>query len=236
MTRLTTTRGSLGLVAAMVALTGCGTPAPGSESQAADPSEPPFASATQPAPPGPVAPEGPAAADSTEPPAIVGLPTGFQALAAELLDDAEGPAGTVNVERLMDVLPEVDGWTRSRHRGERLAAPVGHGVAAARYERDAWQVEIEVVDTASRQALLAPYAMFLIPGFEERSEDGLRRAFTLRDSPAFEHWNPAASRGEVVLVINKRFLVKGTGRRVPNIGLVRQMMERMNLSTLERIR
>jgi hypothetical protein len=169
-------------------------------------------------------------------PGLTGLPTGLREMAAELQADDAPAVSAVSVERLMAVLPELPGWTRSRHRGERRQTPASHSMASARYERDAARIDIEVVDTTLDQRLLAPYTMFVNPGFEERTGSDVRRAITLRDSPGFEAWSAATRRAEVVVVIHSRFLVKGTSRTISHLESIRQFIARMRLDTLERLR
>lgn len=167
---------------------------------------------------------------------MTGLPGGFQELAATLQSDAAPVASPISAERLMNVLPELPGWTRSRHRGERLQTPAAHTMASARYERDAARIDMEVVDTALDQTLLSPYTMFTTPGFEERTGADVRRAITLRESPGFEAWRAGTRRAEVVMVIHARFVVKGTSHTVSDLESLRQFVARMRLDTLERLK
>ena len=72
----------------------------------------------------------------------------------------------VPFEQLMAVLVEIDGWSRTDHRGHEVSQPVRQSAAEARYAREDVRVHVTVVDTARSPILLAPYAMFLASGFE----------------------------------------------------------------------
>ena len=118
--------------------------------------------------------------------AFVGLVVGstVTTLAGQALRSA--PATGVRVvdfEQLKTFLPVVAGWTQSNTRGEQLTLPAVCSRTETRYRKDDGHVELEIVDTATSQLLLAPLATFVAPGFSERTEDGFRRAVRLGGQP-----------------------------------------------------
>jgi hypothetical protein len=161
---------------------------------------------------------------------------GLQQISDGLSRLDQAAADPVDFETLMTILPEIDGWERSHHRGEERNAPVEYSTAQARYQRGDQHVNVELVDTALSQLLIAPYAMFLAAGFEERTSEGYRRAVTVQGSPAFEDWRDTSGRGEVIVVVNGRFVLKATGTNVPDIAPVRQLLGRLDVAALSELR
>ena len=156
---------------------------------------------------------------------------GLQQMAQGFQQMAQGSATPVAFEELKAVLPEPSGWTRSDVRGEQTNMPA-HSRAEARYRKDDSSIELVVTDTALSQLLLAPMSMFLAGGFEERSDDGFKRATKVGGHPAFEEWNVRSKRGEVTALVANRFIVKATGRDVADLAPVRDLVSSVNLSKL----
>lgn len=149
---------------------------------------------------------------------------------------AQGSAKPVDFEHLKAALPQVSGWTMSDSRGEQVNMPVAISRAEAKYSRDQSHVELEIVDTALSQLLLAPMSMFLASGYSERSDDGFKRAAKIGGQPGMEDWNSRTRRGEVTAVVANRFIVKATGHGVENIDAVRGMVEAVDLGKLSTLK
>jgi X-X-X-Leu-X-X-Gly heptad repeat protein len=158
---------------------------------------------------------------------------GMQQMAQGFQQMAQGAAKPVDFEQLKALLPEVGGWSRSGVRGEQRS---GMGFASSRaeahYAKDDASIELEITDTALSQLLLAPMSMFLATGYEERSDDGYKRATKIGTYPGFEEWNTGSKHGEVTAVIANRFIVKATGRDVADLAPVRQVVDAVSLSKL----
>src|SRR5262245_31332821 len=104
------------------------------------------------------------------------MAAGLQQMAQGFQQMAQGSAKPVDFEQLKGALPEVSGWARTNPRGEQTNMPVAISRAEARYTKDNSRVELEIVDTALSQLLLAPVSMFLGSGYSERSDDGFKRS------------------------------------------------------------
>ena len=157
---------------------------------------------------------------------------GLQQMAEGFQQMAQGAAKPVDFEQLKSALPEINGWTMSDARGEQVNMPVAISRAEARYSKDQSRVELEIVDTALSQLLLAPMSMFLASGYSERSDDGFKRAAKIAGQPGMEDWNSRTRRGEVTAVVANRFIVKATGHQVDNIEAVRGAVEAVDLAKL----
>ncbi len=157
---------------------------------------------------------------------------GLQQMAQGFQQMAQGAAKPVDYEQLKASLPEISGWTMSDARGEQVNMPVAISRAEAKYTKDQSRVELEIVDTALSQLLLAPMSMFLASGYSERSDDGFKRAAKIAGQPGMEDWNTRSRRGEVTAVVANRFIVKATGHQVENIDTVRSAVEAVDISKL----
>lgn len=178
---------------------------------------------------------GAAATGGTTPSAqqgIADMAKGMQQVAQGLQQLQQKAAKPVDFEQLMTVLNDVDGWTRSEPRGEQMNMPVSFSSAEARYRKDQSQVYVKVQDSALSQLLMAPYAMFLKSGFEERSSDGFKRSAEFNGNPGFEEWDSRSNSGEVTVIVAERFIITGRGTSVDNLDVVKGVVRALGLSKL----
>lgn len=121
-----------------------------------------------------------------------------------------------NVERvaldaLMPLLPRPAGWTRREPVGERITEPIPTTSAKAVYERDGVRAQVQIVDSALND-LLVPLMDLVAKGrYEKRRGTGYERATTINGQPAIEKWDSAANRGELTVLVHRRFLVTVDG-------------------------
>ncbi len=155
-------------------------------------------------------------ASSTAPQATPG------AAAPGLSQVAQSQAKPVDFELLKGLLPEMNGWTRTRPRGEQMNTPFAISNAKAHYTMGDSTMDIEITDSALNQMIFAPFAMFMASGYEERSDNGYKKAGTIAGSPGFESWEKDAKRGEVTVIVANRFVVQAKGRRVPSVDPVKK--------------
>ncbi len=145
---------------------------------------------------------------------------------------AQAPRKTVNAvgfEALLPFLPEVEGWTRSSPRGEQVTAGVPMSRASARYEQGEALVDVEVLDSAFHELVLAPISSYLTAGFAERMTHGYRKAASINGQPGFEEWNSNTRRAQVTVVVSDRFIVNAMGRNVDSADLIREIVQRIPL-------
>jgi hypothetical protein len=138
----------------------------------------------------------------------------------------------VAFEQLLALLPEMSGWTRSAPRGEQVRMDFVVSRAEAQYESGESLVRLEVTDSALSPLVLAPISMMLVPNYGERSSSGYRKAVSVNASPGFETWRNADRDAEVAVLIAGRFLVSGRGHNVDNPGVVRGIVEAVDLRKL----
>ena len=157
---------------------------------------------------------------------------GLQQMARGLQQMAQGSATAVPFEALVALIPEIPGWTRSEPRGENVSRPIAYSRAEVRYTMGEGRLHLEITDTARSEILIAPVAMFMGPGYAERSTDGFKSATTVGGYPAAEDWNRRSRRGEVTVLVANRFLVKASGDDVAGVEVVRQAVERVDFGKL----
>ena len=141
-------------------------------------------------------------------------------------------ADAVGFEQLVALLPEVDGWTRSTPRGEQVSTGVPMSRASARYEQAEAIVDVEVLDSAFHELVLAPIASYLTAGFSERMTHGYRKSAPVSGQPGFEEWNSDRRRAQVTVVVSDRFIVSATGRNVENTDSTRAIVQKIPMTGL----
>lgn len=101
--------------------------------------------------------------------------------------------------------------------------------ASARYEQGEALVDVEVLDSAFHELVLAPISSYLAAGFAERMTHGYRKAASVNGQPGFEEWNSNTRRAQITVVVADRFIVTATGRNVDSADLVRELVHRIPL-------
>jgi hypothetical protein len=173
-------------------------------------------------------PADPPAAAATPPPAAPAAPAAAKAAPRTAPRTAEA----VGFEQLVPVLAEVEGWTRSTPRGEQVTAGVPMSRASARYEQGEAIVDVEILDSAFHELVLAPVSAYLTAGFAERMTHGYRKAAAINGQPGFEEWNGSTRRAQVTVVVADRFIVNATGRNVDNADAPRAIVQKLGLANL----
>ena len=157
---------------------------------------------------------------------------GMQQL-AQGLSQMQGQGETIPHDQLKAFLPEtIAGWTRKSARSEQITMPFKISNAEARYENGAASMDVKITDALLNQLFLAPLSMFLVSGYEEKSDDGFKRYAALNGAPGFEEWQIGSKRGEVTVIVNKRFVVQATGHNVAGIEPVRAAVQAIDLGKL----
>ena len=104
--------------------------------------------------------------------------------------------------------------------------------AEAHYEKGESTIELVITDSGFQPLVLEPITMFIAPGYDERSGGTHRKAVTVAGSPGSETWTPGSRRGEVTVLVTKRFIVAGTGLDVGNLDGVRAAVRAVNFGRL----
>lgn len=141
-------------------------------------------------------------------------------------------ARAVAFEDLLALLPELEGWTRGKPRGEQIAGAQDMSRANAGYEKDDTSIDLEITDSSFNELFLAPLTTYLVAGYSERTTDGYRKALPINGHPAFETWNSDSRRAEVIVVVGNRFVVQATGHNVENADPVRALAAAVDFSRL----
>jgi hypothetical protein len=117
-----------------------------------------------------------------------------------------------------------------------MNSPFAISNAKAHYSSGESAMDIEITDSALNQMIFAPFAVFMASGYEERSDDGYKKAGTIAGSPGFESWEKDAQKGEVTVIVANRFVVQATGRHVASIDPVKKALESVDLAKLATVK
>jgi hypothetical protein len=197
------------VTAVVIALIGAVLPASSGCRGSARSSPAPQASTT-PVPPKPPQPEAPAQAQPTRPPAVA----------------------PVDFERLVALVPELPGWTRTTPRGQQSTAGIAVSEATAAYARGESTIKLEITDSAFNDLVLAPLSTMLGPTYSERTATSYRKYAAVGGWPGFESWLSDANEGDVTVVAGKRFVVSARGFGVTSLDPVRALVQAVDLTRL----
>jgi hypothetical protein len=142
-------------------------------------------------------------------------------------------ATTVDFEKLVELIPEVSGWTRSKPRGEQASAMgFSYSTAKTSYEKGDSSLQLEITDTAFSKIVLAPVTIMMGAGWAERSSDGYKKAQAVNGQPGFESWENDPKDGEITVLVANRFIVNAKGRGVDSIETVRALAQAVDFNKL----
>jgi hypothetical protein len=158
---------------------------------------------------------------------------GLQQLAQGLQQMSKNTAKPVDFEELKTLLPDIAGWTKSDIHGEQQTVMgMSQSNAKARYTKGESTIQIEITDSTMNQILLAPMAMFITSGYEEKSDDGYKKAVQVGGFPGFEEWEKGAKHGQTTAIVANRFIVAADAHSVEGPDVARKAVESVNLAKL----
>ena len=136
----------------------------------------------------------------------------------EAMEGKGEPVEPVDHKALKALLPETAAdLARESAEGEKSGAMgVKVSMARARYANEESSLEIEITDmgTASGLTAMASAAWTLVD-MDKESDAGYERTTTFRGHRAFEEYDNNAQRGEMRVLVAKRFIVKVQGSNLP---------------------
>jgi hypothetical protein len=158
---------------------------------------------------------------------------GLQQLAQGLQQMSKNTAKPVDFEELKALLPDVAGWTKSDIHGEQQTIMgMSQSNAKARYTKGDSTISLEITDSTMNQIVLAPMAMFITSGYEEKSDDGYKKAVQVGGYPGFEEWEKNAKHGQTTAIVANRFIVAADAHSVESPDVARKVVESVNLAKL----
>lgn len=138
----------------------------------------------------------------------------------------------VRYQDLISHLPQVSGWEMQKPQGQRMTSPFPTASAEATYRSGGSRIEVEIVDTANNQMLLAPISMFLQAGYAQESSNGHEKALAVNGQPGWEKWNITAKRGEVNALVGQRFIVTVKGNNVEDTRVLQEFAGKIDFAGL----
>ena len=161
---------------------------------------------------------------------------GMQQLTQGLQQMSNSAAKPVDSDELKALLPDLSGWTKSDVKGEMVSLGVSQSNASAKYTKGASAIELTITDAAGNQLFLAPLSMFMAAGYNEKTDDGYKRAIQVSGNPGFEEFEKSAKHGEATAIIANRFVVSAEAHGVDSPDLARQAVEAVDLAKLAGIK
>lgn len=159
------------------------------------------------------------------------LAQGLQAMLGQTGADGK-PVPPVDFEKLIGLLPDAAGWTKSRPTGETMTSPVSIANAEANYTKGDARINLKITDAAFNGLVMAPFRFMMASGYSKRNSGGFERAMTLGGAPGFEKWTNDGKRGEVTVVVGNRFMVEANADGVDSIDAVRNFVSQVDLAKL----
>jgi hypothetical protein len=138
----------------------------------------------------------------------------------------------VSFRDLITLLPELDGWERSKPTGERMTSPVSFAQAEADYRKGDASIEVKIIDSGFHQLLLTPYSMFLASGYERETSEGHEKSVSVNGQPGWEKWDIENRSGEVNALVGKRFLVTISGYQLDDLQQLHTVASRIDMNRL----
>ncbi|MGE5347161.1 MAG: hypothetical protein ACM3JH_14505 [Acidithiobacillales bacterium] len=118
------------------------------------------------------------------------------------------PVDPVSFNALLPLLPSAPaGWTAEEPRGE-TSSGMGFKVSDAErsYTKGDQRLHVKILDGAYNSLIYAGVTM--AAQFSHESTEGYEKGVTIDGNPGVEKWNKASRRGELSVIVGKRFLVE----------------------------
>ncbi len=167
-------------------------------------------------------------------PGTADMAKAMQGMAAALSGTgADGkPVSPVAFQALQTQLPKVSGWEMGEPEGERMTMPMPFSQIEADYRKGDANVDVRIVDTGMAQMLVAPWSMMIAAGYSKESSDGYEKATTIGGNPAVEKWSKRDNRGELNILVGKRFMITVEGRDLSGIQDVQAFASAMDFAAI----
>ncbi len=145
-----------------------------------------------------------------------------------------GPVKTVDFRTLKQLLPtEADGLARKEATGEKNgAAGFTFSTATAKYANDdnSETIELTLVDGGGSGMMMGLAAWSMIE-VDKETEDGYEKTSTMGDYKSYEKYDNSDKRGEIAVLVNKRFIATAKGRGV-DMDKLKETLEDIDLEKL----
>ncbi len=147
-------------------------------------------------------------------------------------------------ERLLELLPTLDGWTKDANPQGTTDASEGVSRVQVGYEPSgpdkSSALSIEIMDTTMNPNILAPLKEFIKANREQKSGD---REVIVTTSPievsgfrGQQEWSPSVHNGTISLLVADRFTVGITANAISGPEVMRKVAEVMDLKKLSQLK
>jgi hypothetical protein len=135
-------------------------------------------------------------------------------------------------QSLQALLPKVSGWEMGEPEGQRMTMPVPFSQVETEYRKGDAQVDVTIVDTGFAQLLIAPWSMMLAVGYANESSNGYEKSTNIAGNPGVEKWNKRDKRGELNILVGKRYMVTIEGSDLADVKDLHQFVSAMDFGAI----
>jgi hypothetical protein len=160
---------------------------------------------------------------------------GLEAMASGARSDQKA-VDPVSFRDLIALMPDLDGWEKSKPTGEKMTSPFAYSTAEADYTKGDSRIQIKMTDSGFNQLLLTPYAMFLATGYEKETTDGYEKSTKVNGQPGWEKWDSSSKNGELNALVNKRFLVQIEGNELADTKVLHEVANKIDMGKLSALK
>jgi hypothetical protein len=156
---------------------------------------------------------------------------GLEAMASGAGSDQKA-VDPVSFRDLIALMPDLDGWEKSKPTGEKMTSPFAYSTAEADYTKGDSRIQVKMTDSGFNQLLLTPYAMFLATGYEKETTDGYEKSTKVNGQPGWEKWDSSSKNGELNALVGKRFLVQIEGNELADTKVLHEVANKIDMGKL----
>lgn len=142
------------------------------------------------------------------------------------------PVEPVATDAIKATLPTVAGWDMAAPDAERMTSPIAYSQVEVGYQKGDAKIDVKVVDTAFAQMLIAPWSMFLASGYSRENGEGYEKSVSVGGNPGFEKFDNGSKRGELNVIVGKRFMVTIEGRDLADTKVLHEFASKMDFAKI----
>ncbi|OGU60109.1 MAG: hypothetical protein A2X64_01080 [Ignavibacteria bacterium GWF2_33_9] len=140
---------------------------------------------------------------------------------------AAGDTLAIEWMKLYELIPDVDGFTRSEPKGMMFSMEnLAYSNATATFQKDNLEIEVSLYDYNQVVSLFAAATAWKNVGFNVEDENGYQKVSQLKeitDSWIFEEWRKNNKRATVTISLNDRFFLQVSANDQPGTEFVKSI-------------
>ncbi len=147
-------------------------------------------------------------------------------------ESAQEAGSLLSTERLRDLVPTFDGWSRGTVNTQSLGTPATATAATATFTSGDARLEFEISDTGGDPKATESLVGIAGTDINRTVGNGYFKGTTISGAPAVESWNTQDRLGELTLLVRNRYIIHIAGHGLADAAPMRALAERVNLESL----